>query len=179
MPRFRVVVADFITDDMRPEREILADIADLDALNAASELDLHGKIETASAVMLYHNIAITHHTISRLEGCKLIIRCGVGFDNVDRTAARERGIPVANVPDYGTEEVADSAIGLMLALTRGISFFNNRLQRQFGDWSYMQGAPLLHCAAGCSRLSAWGASAPPRHSGRRRWAWMSPSTILT
>jgi C-terminal binding protein len=143
MPRFRVVVADFITDELRPEREILGDIADIDALNAASEHDLTGKIEDAAAVMLYHNIAFTRHTISRLRNCKLIVRCGVGFDNVDRVAAREHGIPVANVPDYGTEEVADSAIGLMLALTRGINFFNDRLQRKAGDWSYMQGTPLL------------------------------------
>jgi len=143
MSRFRVVVADFITDELHPERQILGDIADLESLNATSEHDLVGKIETASAVMLYHNIAITQHTISRLQGCKLIVRCGVGFDNVDRAAARERGIPVANVPDYGTEEVADSAIAMMLALTRGVNLFNNRLQRQFGDWSYMQGIPLV------------------------------------
>jgi D-3-phosphoglycerate dehydrogenase/C-terminal binding protein len=66
----------------------------------------------------------------------------VGYDNVDHLHARERGIPVANVPDYGTEEVADSAVGLMLALTRGIAFLNNRLQRGEGGWAYMQAAPL-------------------------------------
>ncbi|MBN9120848.1 MAG: C-terminal binding protein, partial [Planctomycetes bacterium] len=143
MPRFRVVIADFIADELRAEREILGDIADLDALNAFSERDLFGRVESAAAIMLYHNIAITRDTIARLEACKLIVRCGVGFDNVDRATARERGIPVANVPDYGTEEVADSAIGLMLSLTRGINFFNSRTQRKAGDWSYMQGAPLV------------------------------------
>jgi C-terminal binding protein len=143
MSRFRVVIADFITDLLRVEREMLGDIAELDALNAQSESDLVGRVEDAAAIMLYHNIALTRQTISRLQGCKLIVRCGVGYDNVDRGAARERGIPVANVPDYGTEEVADSAIGLMLSLTRGINFFNNRLQRGGFDWSYMQGAPLV------------------------------------
>jgi D-3-phosphoglycerate dehydrogenase/C-terminal binding protein len=143
MARARVVIADFITDELRAEREILADIADIDALNAHAESDLHGKIEDAAAVMLYHNIAITRATIDRLRACKLIVRCGVGYDNVDRVAARERGIPVANVPDYGTEEVADSAIGLMLALTRGISFFNTRLQQKGTDWSFMQAIPLV------------------------------------
>lgn len=143
MPRFQVVIADFITDALRAERDILGDIADLHALDAQSERDLVGKIETASAVMLYHNVAITRDTIARLQACKLIVRCGVGFDNVDHRAARERGIPVANVPDYGTEEVADSAIGMMLSLTRGINFFNSRTQRKAGDWSYMQGAPLV------------------------------------
>jgi C-terminal binding protein len=143
MPRFRVFIADFINDPLRTEREILGDIADLEALNAASESELIGKIEDAAAVMLYHNIAITKATISRLKDCKLIVRCGVGYDNVDFVAARAAGIPVANVPDYGTEEVADSAIGLMLSLTRGINFLNSRTQRQAGDWSYMQVSPLV------------------------------------
>jgi D-3-phosphoglycerate dehydrogenase/C-terminal binding protein len=142
MPPFRVVVADFITDDLLAERNVLGDLADVVSLDARSEADLVGKVEDADAVMLYHNIAITRDTISRLKQCKLIVRCGVGFDNVDHRFARERGIPVGNVPDYGTEEVADSAIGMMLSLTRGINFFNSRLQRGHGDWSFMPVAPL-------------------------------------
>src|SRR5689334_16928889 len=112
MPKFRVIVADFITDALLPEREVLGDIADLTCLNATSEKDLIGKVEDADAVMIYHNSIISRDIISRLRHCKLIVRCGVGFDNIDIRAARERGIPVSNVPDYGTEEVADSAIGL-------------------------------------------------------------------
>jgi C-terminal binding protein len=140
--RFRVVVADFLTE-LKAELTILSDIADIVALDAASENDLVGKIEDADAVMLYHNIAITKTTISHLKNCKLIVRCGVGYDNVDHKFARECGIPVGNVPDYGTEEVADSAIGMMLALTRGINFFNNRLQRKSGPWMYSEGAPIF------------------------------------
>lgn len=143
MPRYRVVVADFVTDALQPERDILGDIADIVALDANTEADLAGKIEDADAIMVYHNIAITRATIAQLRKCKLIVRCGVGFDNVDHIFARSRGIPVGNVPDYGTEEVADSAIGLALALARGINFFNNRLQRREGPWAYMQGAPIL------------------------------------
>lgn len=142
MPRFRVVVADFIADELRAEREILGDIADVEMLNSHSEADLAGRVESADAIMLYHNSAITRVTLARLERCKVIVRCGVGFDNVDHRFARERGIPVANIPDYGTEEVADSAIGLMLALARGIAFLNNRLQRGEGDWAYMPVSPL-------------------------------------
>ena len=143
MPRFRVAVTDFINDDLSTERDILGDIADITAHDAYTETDLIGKIDDADAVMLYHNLELTRATIGRLTNCKLIVRCGVGFDNVDRVYARERGIPVGNVPDYGTEEVADSAIGMMLALTRGITFLNNRLQRKVGDWMYTPAAPLL------------------------------------
>jgi len=66
----------------------------------------------------------------------------VGFDNVDGGAARRKGIPVANVPDYGTEDVADSAIGMMLTLTRGVHYMNSRLQHRQGPWIYTQVQPL-------------------------------------
>jgi D-3-phosphoglycerate dehydrogenase/C-terminal binding protein len=49
---------------------------------------------------------------------------------------------VANVPDYGTEDVADTAIGLMLGLARGTHFLNSRLRAARGEWSYTQAKPL-------------------------------------
>jgi phosphoglycerate dehydrogenase-like enzyme len=58
--------------------------------------------------------------IARLRQCRAIIRNGVGFDSVDTAAAARAGIPVCNVPDYGTEEVADHALALTLALYRQI-----------------------------------------------------------
>jgi D-3-phosphoglycerate dehydrogenase/C-terminal binding protein len=140
--RFRVVIADFICDDLRPERDALGDLADVVALNAPSEAELPGRLDDADAVMLYHNVSLGAGTINRLTRCKLIVRCGVGFDNVDWAFARSRGIPVANVPDYGTEEVADSAIGLALALARGIHRYDARLRRDLGAWNYQEAAPL-------------------------------------
>ncbi len=138
----KVVVTDFITEPLDHERRILGDLAEVVALNAFAEDDLIGKIEDASAIMLYHHIAISAQTVERLKQCKLIVRCGVGFDNVDHEFARRRGITVANVPDYGTEDVADSAIGMMLALTRGIHYLNSRLRNRQGPWLYTQVQPV-------------------------------------
>jgi C-terminal binding protein len=140
--RFRVVITDFITGDLGPERQLLGELADLVALDAYGEEDLRGKVETADALMLYHNITISRATIERLTNCKLIVRCGVGYDNVDRQFARSRGIPVANVPDYGTEEVADSAIGLTLALARGIHLLNSLYRAGADGWTYRSAAPV-------------------------------------
>jgi D-3-phosphoglycerate dehydrogenase/C-terminal binding protein len=140
--RAKVVVTDFISEPLDHERRILGDLADVMALNVFSEEELTGRIEDADAVMLYHFIGLSARTIERLQRCKLIVRCGVGFDNVDRAAARARGIHVANVPDYGTEDVADSAIGMMLTLTRGIHYLNDRLQLGLGPWIYTQAQPL-------------------------------------
>ena len=141
--RAKVVITDFITGELEHERRILGDLADITALDAKNESELAGRIEDADIVMVYHYLGLSAATIARLTKCKLIVRCGVGFDNVDREAARARGITVANIPDYGTEDVADSAIGMMLTLTRGIHSLNTRLQNAQGDWSYTQVAPVL------------------------------------
>jgi C-terminal binding protein len=140
--RFRVVITDFINGDLGPERQVLGEFADLVALDAYSEQDLLGQVETADAMMIYHNITISRDTIQRLRNCKLIVRCGVGYDNVERDFARTRGIPVANVPDYGTEEVADSAIGLTLTLTRGIHLLNSIYRGGAEGWTYRSAAPV-------------------------------------
>ena len=138
----RVVITDFISDSLDIEREILQGVATVEAFDAYHENELHGRIESADAIMLYHNLALSAETIQRLESCKLIVRCGVGFDNVDHGHAGQRGIPVANVPDYGTEEVADSAIGMALSMTRGINLFNLRMRSQPDPWMYHVSPPL-------------------------------------
>ncbi len=140
--RFRVVIADFITGTPAPEEQILADLADVEVLNATSEAELIGKVEGADAIILYHCLSITRSTLARLGQCKVLVRAGVGIDNVDYAFARTRGIPVVNIPDYGSEDVADSAIGMMLALTRGIALLNARLRAGLGLWSYEQAKPL-------------------------------------
>src|SRR5262249_5055253 len=58
----------------------------------------------------------------KLEKCRMFVKPAVGFDNVDIKAWGELGIPVCNVPDYGTMEVADHAIALMLSLMKSIEF---------------------------------------------------------
>ncbi len=143
-PKFHVIVADYLVDDLRFERDILDDIARVSALNAYTQDDLMDRIDDADAVMLFHNVAILAETIVRLKRCKLITRCGVGVDNVDLEFARECGIPVANVPDYGTQDVADSAIGMMLALTRGLHRLNSmgRQAKATSAWSHEAVAPL-------------------------------------
>lgn len=140
--RPRVVITDFVAGPLEVERRVLGEVAEIVALDASSEDEIVGQIEEADAIMMYHTVSITAKTIERLKHCKLIVRCGVGYDNVDWRLARQRGIAVANVPDYGTEEVADSAIGMTLALTRGIHLFNSRLREKQGEWLYKQAYPI-------------------------------------
>jgi hypothetical protein len=60
----QVIVTDFITGELLPERTVLGAAATITALDAYSEQDLVGRIEEATAVMLYHNLAVTRFTPS-------------------------------------------------------------------------------------------------------------------
>ncbi|MET1416010.1 C-terminal binding protein [Roseibium sp. HPY-6] len=72
---------------------------------------------------------------------KLILRYGVGVDNVDLNRATERGIYIANIPDYGAEnEVSDHAVALYLAVSRRI-VSRDREVRQ-GEWGIGQRDPI-------------------------------------
>lgn len=75
--------------------------------------------------------------------CYRIVRMGVGYDGLDRVALAKRNVTVCNVPDYGTSEIADHALGLTLALRRGILLHNDR-QRATppAPWMYIQ-TPLV------------------------------------
>ena len=146
--RHKIVITDFIADSLAIERAIAGKDAEVISLAASGEEDLEGKIEDADAIIMYHTIPLTSKTIGRLKQCRLIVRAGVGVDNVDHAYARTCGVPVANIPDYGCEEVADTAIGMMLALTRGIVLLNSRLRGRQGPWSYTQAQPLARLRNG-------------------------------
>jgi D-3-phosphoglycerate dehydrogenase len=64
---------------------------------------------------------ITRRVIETLDRCRIIVRYGIGVDTIDIPAATERGIMVANVPDYCVDEVSDHALTLLLTLSRQIT----------------------------------------------------------
>jgi lactate dehydrogenase-like 2-hydroxyacid dehydrogenase len=102
------------------EKNIIGNAAKVTRHLCDTDADFDGEIAAANAIIIWHNMPLTAQGIAKLKSCRAIIRNGVGFDSVDIAAARERGIAVCNVPDYGTEEVADHAIALALALCRQI-----------------------------------------------------------
>lgn len=73
--------------------------------------------------------------VERMERARLVVQAGVGFNHIDLDACARRGIAVCNTPDYGTTEVADHAIALMLTLVRGTAAYNARLLAREGAWS--------------------------------------------
>ncbi|MEO1092946.1 MAG: C-terminal binding protein [Pseudomonadota bacterium] len=79
--------------------------------------------------------SITAAEVALLDRCRIVSQSSVGFNHVDIEACAERGIPVCNVPDYGTMEVADHAVGLTLALVRGIVAYDRKLRDRRMGWN--------------------------------------------
>src|SRR5215207_596168 len=102
------------------ERGIIGDAARVTRHLCETDADFSDELVSADAIIIWHNLPLTAEGIRKFQHCRAIIRNGVGYDSVDIAAARACGIAVCNVPDYGTEEVADHAIALALALCRQI-----------------------------------------------------------
>ncbi|MBI5770052.1 MAG: C-terminal binding protein [Verrucomicrobia bacterium] len=108
----------FTDDSAAVESPFLGDVADVRTVRLDFNAPVPDAVLAASAIILWHGPLIDAPLIARLRQCRVIIRNGVGYDTVDLGAAAAAGIPVCNVPDYGTEEVADHALALTLALYR-------------------------------------------------------------
>lgn len=93
---------------------------------ALGELDPADCAEADGLMIMRH--AVSAADIARFPRLRAIVRMGVGYDKIDRPAAASRNILVCNVPDYGTTEVADHAMALVLALRRGVVLYHERMR---------------------------------------------------
>ncbi|MCP4383534.1 MAG: C-terminal binding protein [Hyphomicrobiales bacterium] len=83
----------------------------------------------ADGIVVWHEMVIDDAFVSRIPKCRVIVRAGVGYDHIDLAATGAAGIPVCNTPDYGTSEVADHAMALMLVLRRALVVYHEELTR--------------------------------------------------
>lgn len=138
------------------ERPLLDAVANIKLLHTSDEADVVRHAPEADVLLVYHDITLTERCIGSLPRCRGIVRCGVGFDNVDLEAAGRRGIVVCNVPDYGTEEVADHALMLLLALARRLLPCHQAIRAGGWDLTQVFGAPRLRGQTlgviGCGRI---------------------------
>jgi lactate dehydrogenase-like 2-hydroxyacid dehydrogenase len=93
-------------------------------------------------IVCYHLMHLDRAALERTRQCRIVVRAGVGFDNVDLEAAGARGIAVCNTPDYGTTDVADHAMAMLLDLTRGVTRYAANVRRDpVAGWRWQDGAP--------------------------------------
>ena len=115
---FKVVITDHAFTNVEPERLALQGLADvIDANPLKTEDDVIQAAHDADAI-IFAFAPITARVLDALPKVRVAVRNGVGYDALDVHAATERGIWVANVPDYCIPEVADHAMAMLLGLAR-------------------------------------------------------------
>jgi D-3-phosphoglycerate dehydrogenase len=136
----KVLVTDADYSSLDIEAEVLA--AAGQELVAASCGTPEEVIAAAAGVdaLLVQFAPITAEVFEALPQLRLLSRYGVGVDVVDTEAARDHGVWVCNVPDYGTTEVAMHAVAMLLALLRNIAGHDREVRA--GHWDYHLGGQL-------------------------------------
>ena len=136
-----VLVADCDHPDIEIEKQVLADVcANLPWLNCRTEDEVIEQCTEADGLIIMY-APLTRRVMQHLKRCKIIARYGVGVDTIDLKAAAEFGIVASNVPDYGTQEVSDHALAMMLCLTRKIASTNSLVKR--GQWDFRLSQPIF------------------------------------
>lgn len=122
--------------DLAHEVQALSELTDIDVELISGVVETPDELialaKDADALVVSSREAVPRVVIESLEKCRVITRMSVGIDHVDLEAATDHGIIVSHCPDYCTDEVADHAMALILALNRQIVFTNEDLHK--GAW---------------------------------------------
>lgn len=143
MAKYKVVMADSLFTDQDMEKEILKEIDAEFILSPARDQDTLAELASDCDALITTFSEITKKVIDGMEKCKVIIRSGIGVNNVDIEAATEKNIMVANVQNYCIEEVADHAMALMLSSLRKIVVYNNSTHRGIWDMNVGRQIPRI------------------------------------
>jgi len=128
----KVVITDYAFPDLSIEGTVLQGAGcELTGRQCKTESELLDLCKDADAVITQF-ARVNANVIAGMARAKVIVRYGIGVDNVDLEAARARGIPVCNIPDYCIDEVADHTLALILATTRQVVPHTNHLHA--GKW---------------------------------------------
>jgi D-3-phosphoglycerate dehydrogenase len=130
----KIGVTDRLLEVGEFEAGLERDGAEFVFLNSPDERDFReSDLADLDALLVWH-AKITEITARRLRKCKIVVRYGIGYDQVDVAALTRAGIKFSNNPSYCTEEVADTAAAMILNGVRGVSRHDNLARRHAESW---------------------------------------------
>lgn len=141
--RWVVGVTDHVMGTPDLEAAVLGDAVEIDFFDTRREEDFDPARLARLDALLVWGAAVSRRSIPHLTRCKGVVRFGVGYDKIDVAALAGAGIPFANTPDYGTEEVADHAVSLILSLQRRLWEHDHRARTYTATWQTNTLSPLL------------------------------------
>lgn len=163
-----VFIADALSEDgiypLREEKDLNLNIV-VDTGNSQEELIK--KIADVDVLLVRSATKVTREVIEAAPKLKLIGRAGVGVDNIDLTAATEKGIIVVNAPDGNTNSAAEHTIAMMTSLARHIPQAYNALKNGIWDRKSYVGVELKNKTLGVVGFGRIGTEVAHRAKGQR------------
>lgn len=141
MSKIRVVITDYIENDLEWEEKQFAQMPDVEfehfQLKLAPKEELISKVAEADIIVV--NMAkFDAEVLAGCKRCKLLIRHGIGYDNVDVAACTANKIRFSYQPDYCAHEVAEQAVSLIFSCARKLDVSRRILEKSSatGQWDF-------------------------------------------
>ncbi|MBW9088810.1 C-terminal binding protein [Rhizobium wenxiniae] len=140
--RYVVGITDHMIGTPDLEADVLGDDVEIDFFASTDEASFDpDRLRKLDALMVW-GARLGPGSIAHLARCKGVVRYGVGYEKIDLAALKVAGIPFANNPDYGTEEVADHALAMILSLHRRLFEHDARARAYTSGWQVHSLKPL-------------------------------------
>ncbi len=162
---WKIVITDYIEQDLNWEKEQLDKLPDVHfsafQLKHAPEEQVIEKVKDADIIVV-NMVQLNQRVIGSLQNCKLVIRHGVGYDNVNVPELTKRGILFINIPDYCIEEVAEQTVMHLFNCARKFRFQQQAMQLSVekGVWEFEAVYPIYQLnyktlgIIGCGRIGS-------------------------
>ena len=174
MAEHRVLVTDYTWADTSIERGVLDEVgAEVVEAPTGDEAELVGLVSDCDAILTCF-AQVTPAVVRAGPRLRVIGRYGIGTDNIAVDVATERGIPVTNVPEYCSDEVAEHVLAMILSLVRGLHRYDRAIRE--GDWSLTTGLPTRRIAGSTLGIVGHGPIGRALERRARASGWRSSST---
>ncbi|MFT6443038.1 MAG: D-3-phosphoglycerate dehydrogenase [Salibacteraceae bacterium] len=117
----KIAISDYFDEPSDLEKSILGDL-------------VSAKPNSDTEVLLVWHEHIDENYISQFPKLRGVQRYGVGFDSLDLEALSAKGIVACNNPDYGVDEVSDTALAFIMLISRGVMLYDVKAQKLFDSW---------------------------------------------
>lgn len=163
---FNILISDPLSEDgIFPLRE--AEGFNIVVNTALTPEQLGEKIGEFDALLVRSQTQVTREIIEKGTNLKIIGRAGVGVDNIDLTAATERGIIVVNAPDGNTNSAAEHSIAMLMSLARNIPQAFHSLKNKKWDRKTFIGVEVKNKTLGVLGFGRIGQEVAFRAKGQR------------
>ena len=131
---FKVVALHSFPHELGYEKAVYGQRENIDfsICTQKAQADIIPVIQDAD-VILFNDVTFDKALLDSLCKCRLIIRYGIGYDNIDTKYAAQKGIIVCNAPNYGVIDVAEHAISLLMSCAKRLVYMNDCVRDNF--WS--------------------------------------------